>query len=394
MGRYIDRRTGKTYDELPEWAMKVSDAPEEYQKEYYSKYGSSTVQPNASNQLDKADAREVEKVLGDRWASQFSAGNILQSGLFNYLNLVSPSQILGAVINATQGENSRGVTNNDSWLQNFLDNVYQGNSGFVSDKFSHQHPIATMFINGAGDAAASWLALGANNVLRGRKLETYYTGVPHKEIKGRPGVYMDKNFDNYDGTIWASDQPDYARTFGSHQGGKEFKVVVDPRDIDALTTPKLDKISHWDNMPFILENGKYKFNPEFIYENRYDMPDGTHTDPIYSNIPQEEMKNIVNPQQYLAKQGKVPLKSDDIVQESINQGKNATRMYKVSDGPLITAEGKYYFRPINELVLNPGAPHYKLNLDQSKWSILNWNFKSPYAFGLNGVRASLNNEKD
>lgn len=72
-GKYYDRRTGKYYDELPEWAMKVSDTPEEYQKEYYERYGSSKVQPNSGDQLGKADKREVEvSVADDKVHKQFN----------------------------------------------------------------------------------------------------------------------------------------------------------------------------------------------------------------------------------------------------------------------------------------------------------------------------------
>lgn len=74
--RYYDRRTGTYYDEIPEWAMKVSDAPEEYQKEYYNKYGSSITQPNSGEQLDKADTREVEiSKADDRVSKQFDSNS-------------------------------------------------------------------------------------------------------------------------------------------------------------------------------------------------------------------------------------------------------------------------------------------------------------------------------
>lgn len=72
--KYLDRRTGQYYDELPDWAVEVSNTPEEYQKEYYSKYGSSSVQPNSGEQLDKADARETEIAKADdRVHKQFGA---------------------------------------------------------------------------------------------------------------------------------------------------------------------------------------------------------------------------------------------------------------------------------------------------------------------------------
>lgn len=156
--KYYDRRTGITYDELPEWAIKVSDTPEEYQKEYYRKYGSSTVQPNSGKQLEKADAREVEKTLGDEYASQYSAGNILQTGLFNHLNFLSPSQHFGATINAFQGE---GPGNN--WWSNYINNMFYGNSGFVSDKFAKKHPWWAIAVNGLGDGITAKAAITGFN---------------------------------------------------------------------------------------------------------------------------------------------------------------------------------------------------------------------------------------
>lgn len=84
-----------------------------------------------------------------------------------------------------------------------------------------------------------------------------FTGVPHKQIKDS-SKYMDENFMDYDGTIWTSDNVDYARQFANAgpEKGKIFKVWGEISN--PFKVPKAAKGSEyiWNQLPFGVKDGK------------------------------------------------------------------------------------------------------------------------------------------
>lgn len=103
----------------------------------------------------RAEARNPDFSRNWDMASNISEGaNVMSGGL---LNRLSPTQNIGLIIDAVQGDNII-----DSWF---------GNSGVVSDKFAQEHPYWSMAINGGTDAAGAGLtSFALNNYNKARTM--------------------------------------------------------------------------------------------------------------------------------------------------------------------------------------------------------------------------------
>lgn len=177
-----------------------------------------------------------------------------------------------------------------------------------------------------------------------KNLEGWYTGVPHHQVRGSQ-LFMDENFPNFRGTVWGTKNPDYARGFSemwlpNGQGGKVFKWYIDPNELNIAEGPKLPYVSNELYMPLHFKNGKLQFNPEYSTTKHNDIFD---VDEYASNGRLNFDKST----------------TDNLVRQSENLGYDAIKFYNVNDGYLIKPDLQTeYFAPIDELILNPGAPRY------------------------------------
>lgn len=97
----------------------------------------------------KVTPPEKDKSINDNWQTAYAKG--VPSGTMSAdmetmnavtgggLNLISPSQIVGAAIHSYKP-------------QDYFLNLLKGNSGIVTDKFAQEHPYLSMAANGAVDA--------------------------------------------------------------------------------------------------------------------------------------------------------------------------------------------------------------------------------------------------
>lgn len=283
-------------------------------------------------------------------------------------------------------------------------------------------------IDGWGDAAMTALELAPsgfrsgigllNNMNKLRqysRLEKNYTGVPHK-IDKETGLFMDESFPltHKWHTVWGSDDTDYGRMFTitkdannkvvlDHNNnvvyGKLYDVYTDPKELSVLDTPEVpeDYMLYWQGLPYKLSNGKITYadrlgitgseipkSKEIALNKRnrfgkYDKKDkGLY---IW-----KDGEGNVNIEDWNEVPGAV--KTDDVVQYSKKHGMQATRFHKVYDGGVpLDKDGSfnfglqdYYDYPINELVLNPGAPKYILPHGKPKIQVFNQlpdKFKQP-----------------
>lgn len=332
-------------------------------------------------QLDKADQRMIDKRTADEYASQYSGSNLFTQGLMSPMNFFSPSQQIGALFDYAQGE--RG----------YWEGIGKGNSGFVSDQFAKNYPYLTIGANLFGDAATGYgFTRVAQNLSKLNRLEKWYTGVPHRELFDNPGMFMDENFPNYTGTRWLTNERDYARGFSNdiktipkEVRGKNYKVYVDPEELKTLDV-KTKSNSQWDLMPFKVENNKL-VNDD-VFDKTIDMKIGKNRISYVSPWEKYQLGNINNEIQHFVKLfGRKPLKTDDIVEFSKNNGYTATRLHNILDGGLVTSNGKHYVKPIEELILHENTPAY---LGNSRFDVakqLNW---SPTLFTYTSTLGGLN----
>lgn len=91
--------------------------------------------------------------------------------------------------------------------------------------------------------------------LKALRMSKGYTGVPHIKIKGSD-KYMDEAFPDYNGTIWSTNNRDYAHSFaqgnGSHSGasqGQVYRVWGTSKKPLKIPQPIEDAHYHWQSIP-------------------------------------------------------------------------------------------------------------------------------------------------
>lgn len=206
----------------------------------------------------------------------------------------------------------------------------------------------------------------------------FYTGVPHKQINGSES-FMDENFPNYNGTIWTSDNIDYARSFSnrSAQNGKIYKVLF-PKSQRVLETPKANsgEFFGWRNLPFTKTNSGYRLTEGTITTPKYftkkespEMKRVLERTVIPPEISQKYIKPL-SPEEIHSLTGKEVTTTDRIVDDAVKNGYQRVHFNDIMDGGSVTKDGHWYDDAINENVLLPHTPHFILHPEQSKWSLL------------------------
>lgn len=339
---------------------------------------------------DRYDRKKRPYFVSSR-TGQLTAGDAMKgidAATGPLLHWMQPSQYVGAFRDAANGKNP-------------LTSMLRGNSGVVSEEYSQEHPWLSTAFNLGTDAAIYRAGAGIFNTFdklsRYKRLEKNYTGVPHKQTKGT-SVYMDESFPTVHNkhTVWTSDDPDYAGMFTlAEDGGKKtygtvFDVYTDPKELSVLETPSVPEgqMVYWQGLPYKLKDGKVS------YADNIDVRE--------SIIPKTKEIAVNNKDKYgrydfddtgsyiwkdgegsmpIADWNAVPgaIKTDHVVNYSRNNGFQATRFNRVYDGGVTLNDagvfdyqlGNYYDYPINELVLNPGAPKYVLPHGTPKYKVLN-----------------------
>lgn len=225
------------------------------------------------------------------------------------------------------------------------------------------------------------------------RLQKTYTGVPHRQLKNNGvevidskgnSVYMDNTFlqNKNNITIWTSDSPEYAAngTWAEHSGNSVFDVYTDPKELHLLKTPDVGegKMVNWQLLPYNKNKGSIQMAEHIITK----PVSGIQKDRITS-LTKRMSNGSYNPSdagKYIFKDGEeyvinakdygAGLSTDDVVQYSKDMGYDGTVFNRVYDGG-VDINGDYYDFPINELVLNPGAPSYAMPHGTSKLKI--WN---------------------
>lgn len=129
--------------------------------------------------IKKADVRHAMNVYdGDKKAKDITPDitDLITTTLNPSINLLSPSQQVGALIDMAQGEG-------------YWNNIALGNSGLLPDKFAEEYPITSLFVNALADAK---LYKGAWNSTRDYQFRktlneeianiNYTPNIPRKEI--------------------------------------------------------------------------------------------------------------------------------------------------------------------------------------------------------------------
>ena len=206
----------------------------------------------------------------------------------------------------------------------------------------------------------------------------FYTGIPHKQINGSE-LFMDENFPNYNGTIWTSDNIDYARSFSNNsaQNGKIYKVLF-PKSQRVLETPEAtsNEFFGWNHLPFTKTNSGYRLTEGTITTPKYfTKKESPGMKQVFERtvIPPEisrRYNKVLSPEEIYSLTGKEVTTTDRIVDDAIKNGYQRVHFNDIMDGGSVTKDGHWYDDTINENVLLPHTPHFILHPEQSKWSLL------------------------
>lgn len=308
----------------------------------------------------KAEARNPN--FSEDWdmASNIAEGiNIMSVGL---LNRLSPTQNIGLITDAIQGDNIM-----QSWL---------GNSGIVSDNFVQNHPYWAFSANFVGDVISPGISkTGSKNVSKIKRLEKGYNG-------RQPG--------HTTRDVWVSSNMDTSRGYGEDIR----QILFDPKELISLETPKTSISVEWSDMPWKFKNGKFQLSNDFnIIDQEYMTKN--QTPKVRKVYARKGWDSINDPIKYADENGIARLTTDDVVNISKSQGYNSTKIYNVLDGAA-TDGTKFWSTPINEVILHEGTPYFTLPLNKSRWALLpklSWKFSS-YHEGIPSNIINLLNEKD
>lgn len=281
----------------------------------------------------------------DNWQvaeNAIEGSNIMTGGI---LNRLSPTQNIRLAYDLVTGKPIFTGQNGQlgSWWSN---------NGIATDNFAQNHPYLNMGLQGFLDGSSITLFKNINNLNKLRRMEKWYSGVPHEEIRSMPGVYMDENFPNYTGERWFSNNPDYGKAF-IWNNGTVFSTYIDPKELNIMQTPRFK-----NPQPYFKINAK--FNSDIGKYIPFDVA-SEETNLLRKakelNIPRSERTN------YIKENMPTPTTTDKIVATSKELGYDATKMYNIDDG---------YVGPINEIVLNEGSPMYVGNTKFDIVKQLNW----------------------
>ena len=213
------------------------------------------------------------------------------------------------------------------------------------------------------------------NARRIKRMKETYTGVRHIPDRNNLHITMDDNFPTYNGTIWSSEAPEYARQWVYDTEGKVYKVLTDPSDLKMVETPMPNSGEYypWNSLPYELKEGKLSSRPSMLVDSHI-LPDMETAVKYkrgieYGELSEKEIRELeTNFLKGRANSG-TDITTDNIVEQSYIQGFDGVNFKGVYDGPSIK-DGLIVDIPINETVLNPHVPHIVLPENKSKWSLL------------------------
>lgn len=229
-------------------------------------------------------------------------------------------------------------------------------AGFVSGT----DPIGSIYVeNAVLNKPIGYLINRFGKYLKLLTLNKTYTGVPDKVVNGTNKSMVDL-FPNYKGTVWTTNNIDYARTFDGPER-TVFKVFGSNKGLMDTPIPDKGNFFGWQTLPFKLEKFKVVKSPTKQYKRYLSKVDDTGKE--YTKIGSVELPDYVNELDFKP----IGVRTDDVVNWSKDLGYNGVKFHKVHDGTI----WKYDLlvdEPIEEIVYNSGKDLIKVPLEVSDWN--------------------------
>lgn len=226
-------------------------------------------------------------------------------------------------------------------------------AGFVSGT----DPVGALYVENAVMNKPVGYALNRiGKFLKLRALNKTYSGVPDRIAEGTNQSMVDL-FPNYKGTIWTTNNIDYARTFDGPDR-TVFKVFGSKKNL--MDTPKPEDGSYfgWQILPFKMKNFKIVKGHTKQYKRYMQKVDNAGKEYIeIGNLEYPEYVDLMD----IKPKG---IRTDDVVNWSKDLGYDGVKFHKIHDGT-IWKYGLPIDEPIDEIVYNSGENLIKVPLNVS-----------------------------
>lgn len=229
-------------------------------------------------------------------------------------------------------------------------------AGYVSGT----DPIGSIYVeNAVLNKPMGYLINRFGKYLKLRTLNKTYTGIPDKIVNGTNKSMVDL-FPNYNGTVWTTNNIDYARTFDG-SGRTVFKVFGRNKGLMDTPIPSKGNFFGWQTLPFKMEKFKVVKGPTKQYKRYLNKVDNTGKK--YTKTGSVELPDYVSTSDFQP----IGIRTDDVVNWSKDLGYSGVKFHKIHDGTIWKHELPLD-EPIEEIVYNSGKDLIKVPIQVSDWN--------------------------
>lgn len=248
----------------------------------------------------KADTDFADKAIeAEQRARNINQGAVLGQ-LASGLNVLSPSQQFGAIVDWAQGE------------KGYWEGIGGGNSGFFTDEYAKEHPIWTLVGNGAIDMATGLLGIDAVNMATTGTRSSLMSGAQTvRNITPALSRYLTKgrnylrsknpwskrySTDRINSILFKNTEPDYLKHFKREHSTQLSRDVAEAMAMRGLAENNL----YHTKLLQELGEGDIRYYPEagmYMNDDAFDM--------YYRIIPKEDMGKSFKPITLSKEEGRI-----------------------------------------------------------------------------------------
>lgn len=325
-------------ENLPELVVKHPDLIKKEQeqeanwtdrdKERYARMMESTGWKANTDFADKAIAAEQR-------ARNINQGAVLGQ-LASGLNVISPSQQFGAIVDWAQGE------------KGYWEGIGEGNSGFFTDEYAKEHPIWTLVGNGAIDTATGLLGIdavnmatigtrsslmsGAQTVRNSTPALSRYLTKGRNYLRSKNPWSKSYSTDRFNSILYKNTEPDYLKHFKREHSTQFSRDVAEAMAMRGLAennlyhTKLLQELGE-GNIRYYPKAGTYMNDDAFARYYRIISKEDRWKYPKPITLSKEEGRiREVFPEYYVyARQRGLPVDDENTFAEFLNRMSTSTR---------------------------------------------------------------------
>lgn len=284
---------------------------------------------------DSSKITAENAIKAEQRARNITPGAVLGQ-LASGLNVISPSQQFGAIVDWAQGE------------KGYWEGIGEGNSGFFTDEYAKEHPIWTLVGNGAIDTTTGLLGIDAINMatigtrsslMSGAQTVRNSTPALSRYLTKGRNYLRSKNpwskrysTDRFNSILYKNTEPDYLKHFKREHSAQLSRDVAEAMAMRGLAennlyhTKLLQELGE-GNIRYYPEAGTYMNDDAFARYYRIIPKEDRWKYPKPITLSKEEGKiREVFPEYYVyARQRGLPVDDENTFAEFLNRMSTSTR---------------------------------------------------------------------